>query len=93
MLLASRGQGSTVWFTHIDCIAFFAAFICSTMAMMTAGATATRVLKESVWLLHLPSSLPSCHEGGEEGDAIDLCGPDRGVLQTSRHSFYQNSCS
>ena len=88
MLLASRGQGSTVWSTHVNCVAFFAAVV----AMMTADATATCFLLERVWPLHLPSSLPSCYDGGEEGDAIDVCGPDSGALQTSQHSFYQNSC-
>ena len=59
----------------------------STMTMMTADATATHFLLEHVWPLHLPSSLPLYYEGGEEGDAMDVCGPYSGALQMSRHSF------
>ena len=62
------------------------------MAMMRADATATRVLKESLWLLHLPSSLQSCYDGGEEGDAIDVCGPDSGSLTARGKEHLITSC-
>ena len=56
MLLASRGQGSKVWSTHADCIAFFSTFMYSTPSMMTADATATHfLLKLNVyWYAILP---------------------------------------
>ena len=49
------------------------------------------VLKESLWLLHLPHH---CHCATYEGgDAIDVCGADRGSL-TARgkvHHFMQET--
>ena len=64
----------------------------STMKMMTADATATCVLKEKHVVLASAVIIATVLEGGDEGDAIDVCGPDSGSLTARGKEHLITSC-